>query len=255
MTSPCSSPKTISRQRGPTSTPSHPAISFHLLPIEQMGAPEELYIRMNSRGRPLTEFENIKAVLEKAVDGSPVAKKRDLAGKLDGPWLDLLWPLRDADHKVDQEYLNYLRYIVEFCELRRDDLEAAGLPLIERIERAFTTGNEGADDNVKFLIDAFDTWIRDDSPPAVPEDVADCFDAIFVTELPPVGVEDGKVVLFTQDGNTNLFEVCCRHYDNSQRFSVRLKLLLYAVLLHRIRQDARLHASAPDRAKPRRGIG
>jgi hypothetical protein len=210
-----------------------PPISFHLLPIEGMGSPDALYIRMNSRGRPLTEFENIKAVLEKAVDDSPVAKKRNLASKLDGPWLDLLWPLRDADHKVDQQFLNYLRYIVEFCELRRDDAEAARLPLIERIERAFTTGNEGAGDNVGFLIDAFDTWIGHEHP-VVPENVADCFDAVFVTELPPVGVADGKVVLFTQDGNTNLFEVCCRHYDNSQRFSVRLKLLLYAVLLHRI---------------------
>jgi hypothetical protein len=212
----------------------HPAITFHLLPIEGMGAAEELYIRMNSRGRPLTEFENVKAVLEKAVDDSPVAKERTLAAKLDGPWLDLLWPLRDADHKVDQEFLNYLRYIVEFCELRRDDSEAAGLPLIERIERAFTTGNEGADDNVEFLIDSFDTWIPYETQTAVPETVADCFAANFVTELPPAGVDDGKLVLFTQDGNTNLFEVCCRHYDNSQRFSVRLKLLLYAVLLHRI---------------------
>ncbi len=211
-----------------------PAISFHLLPIEEMGAAEELYIRMNSRGRPLTEFENIKAVLEKAVDGSAIAKERDLAGKLDGPWLDLLWPLRDGDHKVDNEYLNYLRYVVEFCELRRDDLDAAALPLIERIQRAFTTDNEGADDNVNFLIDAFDAWIRYEPERVVPENVAECFNADFATDLPAAGVEDGKVVLFTQDGNTNLFEVCCRHYDNSQRFSVRLKLLLYAVLLHRI---------------------
>lgn len=213
-----------------------PAISFHLLPIEQMGAPEQLYIRMNSRGRPLTEFENIKAVLEKAVDGSTIAKKRDLAGKLDGAWLDLLWPLHDAHHKVDREYLNYLRYVVELCELRRDDLEAASLPLIERIERAFTTGNAGADENVGFLIDAFDTWLRIDTSPLVPEDVAQCFNALFATEPSPASAEDGKVVLFTQDGNTNLFEVCCRHYDNSQRFSVRLKLLLYAVLLYRIEE-------------------
>lgn len=213
-----------------------PAVSFHLLPIENMGAPEALYIRMNSRGRPLTEFENIKAVLERAVDGSPVAIERDLARKLDGPWLDLLWPLRDPDRKVDQEFLNYLRYIVEFCELRHDDAEAVALPLLERIERAFTTGHDGADDNVGFLIDAFDTWICYDRPPGVPKDVSECFDAVFLTEVPPIGVAGGKTVLFTQDGNTNLFEVCCRHYDNTQRFSVRLKFLLYAILLHRINQ-------------------
>lgn len=210
-----------------------PTIVFHLLPIEQMGAPEALYIRMNSRGRPLTEFENIKAVLEKSVDGSTIAEQRNLAGKLDGPWLDLLWPLRDDDHKVDQQFLNYLRFVVELCELRSDDPEAASLPLIERIQRAFTTGNDGAQENVAFLIDAFDIWIRAEQSPAA-EDVAACFDALFATEVPPPGVGAGKVRIFMQDDKPNLFEVCCRHYDNPQRFSVRLKLLLYAVLLHRI---------------------
>ena len=215
-------------------TGEQPTIVFHLLPIEQMGAPEALYIRMNSRGRPLTEFENVKAVLEKCVDGSTVSEQRDLAGKLDGAWLDLLWPLRDDDHKVDKQFLNYLRFIVELCELRRDDPGAATLPLLERIDRAFTTGTDGADDNVAFLIDAFDIWIRSDLTPAIPEDVAACFSALFATEVPSAKEVGNRVRIFTQDDTSNLFEICCRHYDNPQRFSVRLKLLLYAVVLHRI---------------------
>ena len=41
-----------------------PAISFQLLPIDDMGSGEDLYIKMNSRGKPLTPFENFKARFE-----------------------------------------------------------------------------------------------------------------------------------------------------------------------------------------------
>ena len=38
---------------------------FHLLPIDDMGSAEDLYIKMNSRGKPLTDFETFKAQLLK----------------------------------------------------------------------------------------------------------------------------------------------------------------------------------------------
>lgn len=44
-----------------------PAISFQLLPIDDMGSGEDLYIKMNSRGKPLTPFENFKARFEHAI--------------------------------------------------------------------------------------------------------------------------------------------------------------------------------------------
>jgi len=39
-------------------------IKFYFLPIKNMGLTDDLYIRMNSRGRPLTSFEIFKAELE-----------------------------------------------------------------------------------------------------------------------------------------------------------------------------------------------
>lgn len=41
------------------------AISFYFLPIKDMGLTDEIYIRMNSRGKPLTQFEHFKAELER----------------------------------------------------------------------------------------------------------------------------------------------------------------------------------------------
>lgn len=42
----------------------HPAITFHLLPLEHFGLSDDLYIKMNARGKPLTAFETFKARFE-----------------------------------------------------------------------------------------------------------------------------------------------------------------------------------------------
>ena len=38
-----------------------PAIAFHVLDLSDMGLDEDIYIHMNSRGKPLTDFEIFKA--------------------------------------------------------------------------------------------------------------------------------------------------------------------------------------------------
>lgn len=51
-----------------------PAITFQLLKLQEFGLSDDLYIKMNARGKPLTNFETFKARFErdlKAVWGSP----------------------------------------------------------------------------------------------------------------------------------------------------------------------------------------
>ena len=82
------------------------AISFYFLPIQDMGLTDELYIKMNSRGKPLTRFEHFKAELErelKVIDG---AKAKNMIEKIDRDWTDLLWQYRGADNIIDDEFLD-----------------------------------------------------------------------------------------------------------------------------------------------------
>ena len=44
----------------PRLTGEKPAIVFYLLNMDDLGLPEDLYIKMNSRGKPLTQFETSK---------------------------------------------------------------------------------------------------------------------------------------------------------------------------------------------------
>lgn len=201
--------------------PDKPAIYFHQLLIDEMGSAEDLYIKMNSRGKPLTAFENFKALLEKAIEGSPRA--REFAERVDGTWADVMWKIRDTDDDLfDTQFLNYLRYVIELCEWRQRHAGPGGRTLIARAERAFAAGEPSDDENLQFLFDSLDAWHS--------VDTTQYFASLFATEASGSD-ESAKVVLF---GNTavdiNLFRACCY----SPFFGAQRSLLLYAVLLHRI---------------------
>jgi len=204
--------------------PVEPAISFDFLPIEDMGSPDDLYIKMNSRGKPLTDFENFKARLEKALDGSPRAD--EFAHKIDGAWADLLWPRHGGDNAIDDEFLNYISLVIELCEWRRGDTEARRHPLIARAELSFGSAQPGAVDNLVFLFDALDTWVG--------EDIDAFFDRYLATSRAVNESGEEKTVVFGTDATSNLFEACIRDFGNEQRFGSQRKLMLYAMLLHRI---------------------
>lgn len=80
--------------------PVNPAIRFLLLPVAAQKLDNTLYVKMNSRGRPLTGFENFKADLEALLHKNPALLESDGAAvkafshKIDTDWADLFWPYR-----------------------------------------------------------------------------------------------------------------------------------------------------------------
>ena len=102
-------------------TNSHsPRITFQFLDLEDFGLSDELYIKMNARGRPLTEFENFKAwlcgQLEHISDGKALERK------LDQEWTELFWQLsRQTDATFDQLYLRFFNLMAFFRACDRED--------------------------------------------------------------------------------------------------------------------------------------
>lgn len=206
-----------------------PAVSFYLLPLADMESEEELYIKMNSRGKPLTEFENFKARFERDIGSSALADA--FAHRIDGPWSDLMWPFRGADNIVDDEFVRYIDYLTEICELRDGEVKSGKLG--PRARAIFGAGNPRADEHLDFLFRAFDVWLSSD-------DISGTFATYFTTSVPGDDEYDaGKVVLFGA-GDVNLFEQCCYQFDSqrggNRAFTLQQSLLLYAVLLHRMEQ-------------------
>lgn len=66
-------------------------IVFHYLNLEAFGLSDDLYIKMNSRGKALTAFENFKAWLSGRMNKQSNAE--EFSEKIDQVWTDLFWNL------------------------------------------------------------------------------------------------------------------------------------------------------------------
>ena len=196
--------------------------------------PEDLYIKMNSRGKPLTEFENFKAHFEKTIQWS--SRAGEFALNVDTTWSDLLWDLRGDDDLIDDEFVRYMEFVTEICEWRERRSDGAGKNLTERTRAVFGSGNARRELHLDFLFQAFQAW---EEPP-----IADTFERFFTGVA---GADDSvsKVRLFfrqesEEKESVNLFEACCRQYGDTRGtnrlFSLGQTLVFYAVVLHVIEE-------------------
>ena len=91
------------------------AITFYFLAIEDKGLTDDLYIKMNSRGKPLTQFEHFKAELERKISLVDKDLSQRILSKIDREWTELLWQYRDKDNGnvIDDEFLRYFKFICD----------------------------------------------------------------------------------------------------------------------------------------------
>lgn len=102
----------------------HPAITFQLLDLKDFGLSDDLYIKMNSRGKPLTPFETFKAryeqKLQEQFDGETrklgdqeVSVSEFFSRRMDTQWADFFWPHGDPTSKVyDDAIMNLFRTVI-----------------------------------------------------------------------------------------------------------------------------------------------
>ncbi len=210
----------------------NPAISFHLLPIREVGRPDELYIKMNSRGKPLTPFENFKACFEQSLTEMAPARARTFADRVDGAWSDMLWPMRGTDNVIDDEFMRYLDFIAEVCAWREG--HASKESSTARADAAFGAGNPDASANLDLLFAAFDTWCSS----------AETIPAFFALHFTLDDHEPGKVAIYSTraENHVDLVAACCRVYGTAhgqnRAFTLQRTLLLYATLVHRVEGTA-----------------
>lgn len=104
-------------------------ITFNFLNIENLGLSDDLYIKMNARGKQLTSFENLKAELCRYIEESDFKDKYSylfnigtstvefnlenyFITKIDTIWTDYFWNLRNKeDNTFDDQLLNILFHI------------------------------------------------------------------------------------------------------------------------------------------------
>jgi hypothetical protein len=95
-------------------------VIFRFLEMTNLGMEDNLYIKLNARGKPLTSLENFKACLigrlrsdnfEKSVS----FKVSDFENLLDGKWTDLFWSKSHND--FDRTYLDFFSILLDNAKI------------------------------------------------------------------------------------------------------------------------------------------
>ena len=100
-----------------------PAITFQLLNLENFGLSDDLYIKMNARGKPLTAFETFKARYEEELKTQFEGETRSIGDesfsvaeffsrRMDTAWADFFWVHRNTKTGLyDEAVMNLFRAV------------------------------------------------------------------------------------------------------------------------------------------------
>lgn len=208
----------------------NPAIVFHVLPLKDLGLTDDLYIKMNSRGKPLTPFEHFKARFEKTLRETSPEHYREFSHKVDNAWADLLWDLRGDGDVIDDEFMRYFRFVTDALAFWRGAAGSGPVPAKDIDAGATSVYGSGCaswKENQRFLFDALDCWPEREIP------------ALFQGLFTEAEWKVGAVAIYD---TVDLFEACCRHYGamegRARKFSLPRTLLLFGVVIHRVYRTA-----------------
>ena len=147
----------------------NPIITFLYLDLGAFNLTEDLYIKMNSRGKTLTKYENFKAKFEQHI-GSQIweiekpyeltfnkinkslTTKEYFSFKIDTSWANLFWhyrKLKGDPNTYDDELMNFIRVII--TNQTAIDCDANSLETLEYLLGTFTARKRSDySDNISF---------------------------------------------------------------------------------------------------------
>lgn len=209
------------------------AITFYFLPIKDMGLTDELYIKMNSRGKPLTMFEHFKAELEREIKAINEKTAARVIAKIDRGWTDLLWHYRDGgsgtadDIITDDEFLRYFKFVCDIiCYRGGESPQGKSNDEFDLLQRYFSAKNPNAIQNVETLEKFFDCWCNIpgyDSPTE------------FLNSFMSGTHEPGKILVENRY-KIDIFEDCLHAYSDKtgriRQFPLNRIVLLYAITMY-----------------------
>ena len=224
--------------------PVNPAIRFLLLPVAAQKLDNTLYVKMNSRGRPLTGFENFKADLEALLHKNPALLESDGAAvkafshKIDTDWADLFWPYRGEKHLIDEECVRYLRFLFEVRAWKQGlsvQTSLSDLRALSVLSKALL-GNQAsaAHDNLDWIARALDVWLTVQSAGfSGPQAIGPLFATLFTRDTESIASTPLRIFNFRDYGDApvgvDMFHACCRLYG-TRPWSLAHTVLLYGVL-------------------------
>lgn len=125
-------------------------LTFNFLNLADYKLTDDLYVKMNSRGKPLTRFENLKSKWLKLCDELDKPENIDkktkiglgkddflrsyVAKKLDQDWLDAFWSLKQEDIKKLKDYEEFDTDIIDNMMLNFISVLAINYRILEKLD-------------------------------------------------------------------------------------------------------------------------
>lgn len=198
----------------------NPKIVFHLLSMNNLGLPDDLYIKMNARGKLLTEFEHFKSSFSELLNQE---QGKYFNEKIDGEWSDLFWNIfknnenTDIAKLVDLGFLNFFWYVTDIISTKNkisftDDF------WLNNIKQVYQSNSN----HVQYLFDCLNLFLEISALNNNP------FDDIFYIQDKDFSIS--KTKLFFKNANVDLFKKCVEYYSVKDGFVIRERLLLYAFI-------------------------
>ncbi|HPT40558.1 MAG TPA: DUF262 domain-containing protein [Candidatus Paceibacterota bacterium] len=205
-------------------------ISFELLDLGKKGfeLTDELYIKMNARGKQLTSFESFKAnfiqFIEKKFKDKklkhPIKGEISYSGyfsyKIEKEWTDLFWEYRGNKKTIDDVFTNYFEFVTQMFFFKKYKNAKA-----EDFKNSFAQYEDiyNEQENLLFLIKSLDKLyeIINENGKLDSENISALFTAM----------SDNSRFFWNPVNENNLFE---RIILNSKNEDARNKILLFVVL-------------------------
>ncbi len=90
-------------------------ISFYHIELEGIGLTDDLYIKMNARGKLLSPFENFKASFQQRINDEEWDSGKDFVNtfalKIDSAWTDLFWK-HSLNNRIDEAFIRFISTVV-----------------------------------------------------------------------------------------------------------------------------------------------
>ena len=96
------------------------AVTFWVLPLEGFGLTDDLFIKMNARGKRTSKFDVFKSKFEQRIDATdlPNEQREEWKDKIDNEWLDFFWN-SERPSLAEQQLLNFIVFVARAIRSKR----------------------------------------------------------------------------------------------------------------------------------------